>query len=186
MHPVQSSLLLNGVRHTRPPKFGYALSARRQRCRIQTFVPVSPPEYASTLDVAQLGRLVQATSTDGTVDYQYDPRGQLIAADYTAAVSAGATAIASKSQPNMSLSRKFVFHAARFCLLFRLPRKVSRLSRLTTNFLRKPKFSATSPLRSRLASSPRTTSSTQCMLSIPQCSRTEVANSPTFAGRLLM
>jgi YD repeat-containing protein len=27
---------------------------------------------------------VQTTSTDGTVDYQYDPRGQLLGADYTA------------------------------------------------------------------------------------------------------
>jgi RHS repeat-associated protein len=46
-------------------------------------------DHVWTFDTALLGRLVQATSTDGTADYQYDPRGQLLAADYTAGASAG-------------------------------------------------------------------------------------------------
>jgi RHS repeat-associated protein len=40
------------------------------------------PDHVWTFDTALLGRLVQATSTDGAANYQYDPRGQLIAADY--------------------------------------------------------------------------------------------------------
>ena len=40
------------------------------------------PNYVWTFDMAFLGHLVQTTSTDGTVDYQYDPRGQLLGADY--------------------------------------------------------------------------------------------------------
>jgi RHS repeat-associated protein len=48
-------------------------------------VDVNPlPDHVWTFDTALLGRLVQATSTDGTADYQYDSRGQLIGADYTA------------------------------------------------------------------------------------------------------
>jgi YD repeat-containing protein len=42
------------------------------------------PNHVWTFDTAFPGHLVQTTSTDGTADYQYDPRGQLIAADYTA------------------------------------------------------------------------------------------------------
>jgi RHS repeat-associated protein len=42
------------------------------------------PNYVWTFDTAFIGHLVQTTSTDGTVDYQYDPRGQLLSADYTA------------------------------------------------------------------------------------------------------
>ena len=96
------------------------------------------------------------------------------------------TAIASKSHPNRSFSRNLVFQPARFLFPLRLPCEVSRLSRLITNFLRKPKFSVPSPLRIRLASSPKTTSRTQCMLSIDQCLRSEDANSLTLGSRLLM
>jgi RHS repeat-associated protein len=44
----------------------------------------SLPAHVWTFDTAFIGHLVQTTSTDGTVDYQYDPRGQLLSADYTA------------------------------------------------------------------------------------------------------
>ncbi len=40
------------------------------------------PAYVWTFDTPFIGHLVQTTSTDGTVDYQYDPRGQLHSADY--------------------------------------------------------------------------------------------------------
>ena len=68
------------------PQFGFGWMFSIGGPLVQTGsreVEINPlPDHVWTFETAFIGRLVQAVSPDGTADYLYDARGQLLAADY--------------------------------------------------------------------------------------------------------